>query len=115
MAAAPFNSWAARHAALPAWLRERRDTEYRRERHVFAAGVATEGAIVVGTVAALAIALMLTGRLSTGPNIVRPLQSPPATTSTPVPSITPTSTQAATSTATTTPTVSPTAPPPRPR
>ena len=38
MAAAPFNSWAARRAALPAWLRERRGTEYRRERHAFATG-----------------------------------------------------------------------------
>ena len=38
MAAAPFNSWAARRAALPAWLRERRRTEYRRERRAFAAG-----------------------------------------------------------------------------
>jgi hypothetical protein len=31
MAAAPFNSWAARRAALPPWLRGRRRTEYRRE------------------------------------------------------------------------------------
>ena len=44
MAAAPFNSWAARRAALPPWLRERRDTEYRRERHAFAAGLSTGGA-----------------------------------------------------------------------
>jgi len=41
------------------WLRERRDTEYRRERHAFAAGLSTGGAVVVGLVAALAIALML--------------------------------------------------------
>jgi hypothetical protein len=33
--------------------------------------------IAVGTVAALPIALMLTDRLSTGPNLVRPLQSRP--------------------------------------
>src|SRR6185369_6433013 len=32
LAAAPVNSWAARRAALPAWLRERRTTEYRRDR-----------------------------------------------------------------------------------
>jgi cellulose synthase/poly-beta-1,6-N-acetylglucosamine synthase-like glycosyltransferase len=106
MAAAPLNSWAARRAALPAWLRQRRDTEYRRERHVFAAGVATGSAIAVGTVAALAIVLMLTGRVGTGPNLVRPVQSPAVTTSTPVPSATPTSTPTPTP-ATTTSTVSP--------
>src|SRR3989475_2279248 len=30
LAAAPVNSWAARRAALPAWLRDRRTTEFRR-------------------------------------------------------------------------------------
>jgi hypothetical protein len=117
MAAAPFNSWAARRAALPAWLRERRDTEYRRERHAFATGMATGGVIAVGAVAGLAIALLLTGHLSSGPSLVGPVQSPPATTSTPAPSTTPTSpptttpsaTPSATPTATTTtPAVSPT-------
>src|SRR5208283_1367896 len=47
MAAAPVNSWAARRAALPAWLRDRRTTEYRRDRRSFAAGVATGGAVPV--------------------------------------------------------------------
>jgi hypothetical protein len=111
MAAAPFNSWAARRAALPAWLRERRDTEYRRERHAFATGVAAGGVIAVGTVAGLAIALLLTGHLGTGPSLVGPVQSPPATTSTPAPSTTPTPTSSATpapSATTTTPAVSPT-------
>jgi hypothetical protein len=106
MAAAPFNSWAARRAALPAWLRERRDTEYRRERHAFAAGIATGGVIAVGAAVGLAIALLLTGHLSTGPSLVGPVQSPPATTSTPAPSTTPTPT----SSATLTPSVTPTAP-----
>src|SRR5262249_33662417 len=32
LAAAPFNSWAAQRATLPSWLRERRRTEYRRDR-----------------------------------------------------------------------------------
>jgi hypothetical protein len=108
MAAAPFNSWAARRAALPAWLRQRRDTEYRRERHSFAAGIAAGGAIAVAAVAALAIALMLTGRHVTGPSLVRPLQAPATTTTAPAPSATPTSTPTATPTATTTPTVTPT-------
>jgi hypothetical protein len=115
MAAAPFNSWAARRAALPAWLRERRDTEYRRERHSFAAGVAAGGVIAVGTVAGLAIALLLTGHLGTGPSLVGPVQAPPATTSTPAPSTTPAPTSSATATPSVTsiattpaPTVSPT-------
>jgi cellulose synthase/poly-beta-1,6-N-acetylglucosamine synthase-like glycosyltransferase len=110
MAAAPFNSWAARRAALPAWLRERRRTEYRRERHAFAAGVSLAGAIVVCFVAGAAIVLMLTGRHITGPGFVRPVQSPPATTSTPArsPTATPTPSPTATPTPTTTPTVTPT-------
>jgi hypothetical protein len=103
MAAAPFNSWAARRAALPDWLRERRDTEYRRERHAFATGIAAGGVIAVGTVAGLAIALLLTGHLSTGPSLIGPVQSPPATTSTPAPSTTPTPTSSATPTPSVTP------------
>jgi cellulose synthase/poly-beta-1,6-N-acetylglucosamine synthase-like glycosyltransferase len=106
MAAAPFNSWAARRASLPAWLRERRRTEYRRDRRSFAAGIATGGVIAVGAVAGLAIALMLTGRHITGPNLVGPLQSPAATTPAPTPSATPTPTPSATPTATATPTPS---------
>ena len=109
MAAAPVNSWAARRATLPAWLRERRRTEYRRDRHAFAAGIATGGVIAVGALAALAIALMLTGRHTTGPSLVGPVQSPTATTSAPAPSATPTSTPAATPTVTPSPTATPTA------
>src|ERR1700728_2510173 len=40
MLAAPVNSWAAQRATLPAWLRERRRTEYRRDRRALAAGAA---------------------------------------------------------------------------
>ena len=108
MAAAPFNSWAARRAALPARLRERRDTEYRRERHVFAAGLSTGGATAVSVMAALAIALMLTGRLIPGSNLVRPIQSPSVTTSTPTPSVTPIPPPSTTPAVPTTPTVTPT-------
>ena len=61
MAAAPYNSWAARRAALPARLRDRRRTEYRRDRRTFAAGIATGGAVAVAGVAALPIALLLGG------------------------------------------------------
>jgi cellulose synthase/poly-beta-1,6-N-acetylglucosamine synthase-like glycosyltransferase len=108
LAAAPFNSWAARRAALPAWLRERRSTEYRRERHAFAAGVSAGGAIAVCAVAAVAIGLMLAGRHSPSPNLVPPIQSPAATSPSPTPTATATPTPSATPTATVTPTVTPT-------
>ena len=62
LAAAPVNSWAARRAALPAWLRERRTTEYRRDRRSFAAGVATGGAVAVLGVVIAALALLFTGQ-----------------------------------------------------
>ena len=61
LAAAPVNSWAARRAALPAWLRDRRTTEYRRDRRAFAAGVAAGGAVAVLGVAIAALALLFTG------------------------------------------------------
>jgi cellulose synthase/poly-beta-1,6-N-acetylglucosamine synthase-like glycosyltransferase len=112
MAAAPFNSWAARRAALPAYLRQRRETEFRRDRRSFAAGVSTGGAIAVGLIAAAAIALMLTGRLIHAPSLVQPIQ-PPATTAT-TPAQTPTATPSSTPTATpssTTPTPTPSSTP----
>jgi hypothetical protein len=59
MAAAPVNSWAAQRATLPPWLRERRQTEYRRDRRAFAAGAATGGAVAVLGVLIAAVALML--------------------------------------------------------
>jgi cellulose synthase/poly-beta-1,6-N-acetylglucosamine synthase-like glycosyltransferase len=113
MAAAPFNSWAARRAALPAWLRDRRRTEYQRERHAIASALNTGAAIAVGAVAALAIALMLTGRITAGPSLVGPVQSPPATTPAPTSTITPTTTPAVTTSPspTATPTSTPTATP----
>src|SRR5207244_1710008 len=71
---APVNSWAARRAALPAWLRDRRTTEFRRDRRSFAAGVATGGAVAVLGVAIAALALLYTGH---------PAVQPPATWSVP--------------------------------
>ncbi len=59
MAAAPVNSWAAQRATLPPWLRERRRTEYRRDRRAFATGAATGGAVAVLGVLIAALALML--------------------------------------------------------
>ena len=86
LAAAPYNSLAARRAALPAQLRERRRTEYRRERHTLAAGIATGGAVAVAGVAALAIVLMLGGHHVTGPSLVGPARGTPATTAPSTPS-----------------------------
>ena len=128
MAAAPVNSWAARRAALPAWLRSRRASEYRRERRSFAAGVATGGAIAVLGVAIAAVALLFTGHQPVQtPNLVGPAQgssapthsasaspsqspsnSPSATTSPTSPSASPTPTPIPTPTPTPTPTPSPT-------
>ena len=58
MAAAPFNSWAARRASLPPQLRECRRSEYRRERRAFAMGAAT-GGFVTALCAAIAIAVLM--------------------------------------------------------
>jgi hypothetical protein len=112
MAAAPFNSWAARRAALPVYLRQRRETEYRRDRRSFAAGASTAGAIAVGLIAVAAIALMLTGRLIHAPSLVQPIQPPATTATTPAPSATPT--QAPTATQSSTPTATPSTTPPTP-
>ena len=116
MAAAPVNSWAARRAALPAWLRERRTTEYRRDRRSFAAGVATGGAVAVLGVVIAALALLFTGHQPVqGPNLVGPAQG---TTSAPTQSASPsaspspsTSSASATPTPSTSPSVSPSASP----
>jgi cellulose synthase/poly-beta-1,6-N-acetylglucosamine synthase-like glycosyltransferase len=58
MAAAPFNSWAARRASLPPQLRERRRSEYSRERRAFAVGAAT-GGFVTALCAAITIAVLM--------------------------------------------------------
>jgi cellulose synthase/poly-beta-1,6-N-acetylglucosamine synthase-like glycosyltransferase len=130
MAAAPVNSWAARRAALPAWLRERRTTEYRRDRRAFAAGVATGGAVAVLGVAIAAIALLFTGghhpveppnlfgpaQGSSAPSSPAPSSSSPSsspsptatpTSSSPSPSATPTATPTPSSSAPTSPSGSP--------
>jgi cellulose synthase/poly-beta-1,6-N-acetylglucosamine synthase-like glycosyltransferase len=75
MAAAPYNSWAARRAQLPGWLRDRRRTEYRRGRRAFAAGMATGGVVAVLGVAIAAVALLFTGHHPVQPpNLVAPAQ-----------------------------------------
>ena len=125
MAAAPFNSWAAQRAALPAWLQARRRTEQQRDRRAFAAGAATGGVVAVLGVVIAAVALMLTPShhpVST-PNLVGPAQgssapatvrpSPTLTSATPTPSLSPSPTTASPSpspslTPTATPSTSPT-------
>ena len=86
MAAAPFNSWAAQRATLPAWLRERRQTEYRRDRRAFAAGAATGGVVaVLGVVAAAMILFLAPG----GQRVHTPYLVGPAQGQTPAPASTP--------------------------
>jgi cellulose synthase/poly-beta-1,6-N-acetylglucosamine synthase-like glycosyltransferase len=106
MAAAPVNSWAARRAALPAPLRDRRTTEYRRDRRAFTAGVAAGGAVAVLGVAIAALALLFTGQPPVQtPNLVGPARGSSASAT---PSGSPsTSSSSASPSATTTPTASP--------
>jgi hypothetical protein len=59
MAAAPFNSWAARRASLPPALRARRTTEYRRDQRTFARGAAIGSLATVAAILVAAIALLL--------------------------------------------------------
>jgi glycosyltransferase involved in cell wall biosynthesis len=109
MAAAPFNSWAAQRAALPQWLRDRRRTEYRRDRRSFAAGAATGGAVVVAGVVVAAVALLLapSHHPVQTPNLVQPAQTHSAKPS-PTPSPSPSSPSPTPGTPSPTPTISPT-------
>jgi hypothetical protein len=127
MWAAPFNSWAAQRASLPAWLRERRRTEYRRDRRAFAAGAAAGGAVVVAGVIIAALVLMLAPSRQPvqTPNLVAPATaratpsptptsasptvspSPSASASSSSPSPSPSPTPTVTPTATLTPSTSP--------
>jgi glycosyltransferase involved in cell wall biosynthesis len=81
MAAAPYNSWAARRASLPPQLRERRHSEYRGERRAFAMGAAT-GGFVTALCAAMAIAVLI---LLPRPVLDLPHPAGPAASSTPTP------------------------------
>src|SRR5499427_7913467 len=103
-AAAPFNSWAAQRATLPAWLRDRRPTENRRDRRAFAAGAATGGAVVVAGVVVAAAALLLwpSHNPVRSPNLVGPAQGSTSAPASPTP----------THSASPTPTPTPTTPTP---
>jgi glycosyltransferase involved in cell wall biosynthesis len=70
MAAAPFNSLAAQRAALPPELRERRRTEWLRDRRTIVGGAAAGG--TVGVLATMAVVLGLL--LAPSPHLVHPPQ-----------------------------------------
>jgi cellulose synthase/poly-beta-1,6-N-acetylglucosamine synthase-like glycosyltransferase len=125
MAAAPFNSWAAQRAALPATMRAWRTQEWRRtrDRRVLVRGAAAGGVVTVGAVVIAAVALMLAPSRqpvqppqltapghaqSTAPGRHSPSPSPSSATATPAGSPTPSAT-APSVTAPTTPSPSPTA------
>jgi glycosyltransferase involved in cell wall biosynthesis len=97
MAAAPVNSWAARRAALPADLRARRTSEYRRDRRSFAAGAAAGGLVTAVAVVVAAIALLYapSHHAVQGPSLTGPAgghhqhsHGPAKKTSSPTPSVT---------------------------
>jgi cellulose synthase/poly-beta-1,6-N-acetylglucosamine synthase-like glycosyltransferase len=91
LAAAPVNSWAAQRASLPPWLRERRRTEYQRDRRAFAVGAATGGVGAMLAVVIIAVALMLSSSHGPvrSPNLIGPAQGHPAAPSRPRHSATP--------------------------
>jgi cellulose synthase/poly-beta-1,6-N-acetylglucosamine synthase-like glycosyltransferase len=109
MAAAPFNSWAAQRAALPQQLRERRQTEYRRDRRAFAAGAATGGLVTVLGVVIAAVALLLTPSHHPVPSadLVGPAQDKPSATPSPSPTSSSPSPSPSTSPASTSPSPAP--------
>ena len=117
MAAAPFNSWAARRAALPAPLRARRTSEYRRDRRTFAAGAAAGGLVTVGAVVVVAVALLLApSHHFSGPSVVPSSHGPSHTPAKPKPkpSSSSPSPSPSSSSPTPTPTPSPTSTTPTP-
>ena len=102
---------------LPAELRDRRRTEYRRDRRAFAAGVATGGIVAVLGVAIAAVALLFTGHHPVQtPNLVGPAQASqapasPSRSPSASPSASSFTSPSATSTPSPSPSVSPTASP----
>ncbi len=92
MAAAPFNSWAAQRAALPADLTAWRNVEWKRSRNrrAFVRGATVGSLVTVGAVAAAAVALLY----APGTHRVQPPQlvtAPSHTTSHPHPRSSPAS------------------------
>jgi glycosyltransferase involved in cell wall biosynthesis len=72
MAAAPFNSWAARRASLPPSLRERRRTEHPQGRRTFAMGAAVGGLVtLLCTLIVAGVVMFLPNRLAHASGPVR--------------------------------------------
>jgi hypothetical protein len=74
LAAAPFNSLAARRAALPAELRERRRTEWSREQRTLVGGAAAGGTagVLVGLAVLLGLLVAPSAHLVNPPQLVNP-------------------------------------------
>jgi hypothetical protein len=74
LAAAPFNSLAARRAALPPQLRERRRTEWSREQRALVGGAAVGGTagVLVGLAVLLGLLLVPSTHLVNPPQLVNP-------------------------------------------
>jgi len=117
MAAAPFNSWAARRASLPADLRARRTTEYRRDRRSFAAGAAAGGLVTVAAVVVAAVVLLYlpSHHAVPGPTLVPPAHghshSPAGPSTSPSPTLTPSQSPSSSASPSPTPTPSTSASP----
>jgi len=98
-AAAPYNSLAAQRASLPPDLRQRRATEWRRERKAIARSAATGAA--VGTLVGLGVVAVLLATPAPSrvepPHLVGPARKPPAAVSSPQPSVSTTPTAGPTS------------------
>src|SRR5262249_60744678 len=94
MAAAPFNSWAAQRAALPADLQQIRTMEWKRSqrRQAFVRGAALSGLVTVSGVIIGALALFLAPghHPVQPPNLVAPTQPAQSPTATPPPTTPPT-------------------------
>ena len=117
MAAAPFNSWAAQRAALPADLQQIRTMEWRRSqrRQAFVRGAALGGLVTVSGVIIGALALFLAPwhHPVQTPSLVAPAQPAHTASPTPSPTTSPTpSPTPSTSSPTPTPTPTPTTPSP---
>ncbi len=94
LAAAPLNSLAARRAALPAYLRERRRTEWQRDRRAVVRGTAIGGAaaaVVASVAAVLALFLAPSHAPVHSPQLVGPQHAGSTHTAQPRPTPTPTS------------------------
>ena len=117
LAAAPLNSLAARRAALPAYLRERRRTEWQRDRRAVVRGTAIGGAaaaVVASVAAVLALFLAPSHAPVHSPQLVGPQHAGSTHTAQPRPTPTSPTPTSPTPTLTSPTTPTPTSPTPTP-